>query len=71
MRVRPLSPAQRQCIIEATIEPLAPYPRGYARAKTGPFFDTRTVHYLVLRGHLRIIKDRVGPHFRNVSARAA
>jgi hypothetical protein len=71
MRVRPLSPVQRQCVIEATIEPLAPYPRGYARTKTGPFFDARTVHYLVLRGDLRMIKERVGAHFRSVTARAA
>lgn len=59
MRVRPLSPAQRQCIVEATIEPLSPFRRGYARSKAGPFYEVRTVQPLLCSGALRRVNNRL------------
>ncbi|MDB5937567.1 MAG: hypothetical protein JWQ01_4911 [Massilia sp.] len=67
----PLSAVQRQCLIAATIEPLAPFPRGFAHTKNGPFFDVRTIHSLVQRGELRMIKNRAGRQYGSVTARAA
>lgn len=49
------SDSQRRCVIEATIEPLSPFPRGFARSKAGPFFEVRTVHSLIKSGDLRIL----------------
>jgi hypothetical protein len=70
-RMKPLSNNQRACIIEATIEPLIPFRRGYARSKLGPFFDARTVHALIQTGALRMIMVRTGRKFGTVTARAA
>jgi hypothetical protein len=52
---QPMSPTQRRCIIEATIEPLLPYRKGFARSKSGPFFIAQTVDPLIRSGHLRPI----------------
>jgi hypothetical protein len=67
----PPTAAHRRCIIEATIDPLHPFPRGFARSKTGPFFELRTVHALIKIGALRIVKPQRGRHRLIVSARAA
>jgi hypothetical protein len=70
--MKPLSNNQRACIIEATIEPLTPFRRGYARSKMGPvFYDVRTVHSLIQTGALRMIMNRAGRKFGTVTARAA
>lgn len=66
-----LSEIQRRCVIEATIEPLTPYPKGFARSKAGPFYDARTVHALIQKGDLRLILKRAGRCFGTVTARAA
>jgi len=63
-----LTDHQRRCIIEATIEPLIPFRRGFARSKSGPFFDVRTVHSLIQQGALRLINKRAGRHFGSVTA---
>ena len=69
--MKPLSTIQRACIIAATIDPLIPFRRGYARSKFGPvFYDVRTVHSLIQSGALRMIMNRAGRQFRNVTARA-
>ena len=62
------SPPQRRCIIDATIEPLRPYRRGFARSKSGPFHDPRTVHALVNVGALRVIRRRRGSTDISVTA---
>jgi hypothetical protein len=59
MRRRPPSAAQRQCIIEATIEPLAPFRRGYARSKFGPFYEPRTIQPLLRDGSLRLVNRQI------------
>ena len=69
--MRNLSDAQRRCIVEATIEPLTPFRKGYARSKTGPFYDARTVGALIESGALRKITNPAGRHFGGVTARAA
>lgn len=69
--MKKFSDVQRRCIVEATIEPLSPYRRGYARCKTGPFYDVRTVHSLIQSGALRLILNRAGKRFGTVTARAA
>jgi hypothetical protein len=69
--MKPLSNHQRACIIEATIEPLTPFRRGYGRSKLGPFYDVRTVHSLIQTGALRMIMIRTGRKFGTVTARAA
>lgn len=61
---------QRACLIAATIEPLTPFRRGYARSKAGPFYDVRTVHALIQTGALRMIMNRAGRQFGTVTARA-
>ena len=61
----------KRCIIAATIEPLRPFPRGFARSKAGPFFEVRTVHALVKIGHLRVVRPERGRHRIMISARAA
>lgn len=69
--MRPLSNVQRRCIIQATIEPLSPFRRGFARSKAGPFFDLRTVHSLVNSGALRAYHPIRGKRSIQVTARAA
>ena len=69
--MKPLSDMQRRCLIEATIDPLIPFRRGYARSRLGPFFDVRTVHSLIQTGALRMIMNRAGRKFGTVTARAA
>jgi hypothetical protein len=61
---------QRRCLIDATIDPLKPFPRGFAHSKHGPFHDVRTVHALVTVGALRVVKERAGNHTLCVTARA-
>ena len=68
--MKPLSDMQRRCVIEATIEPFTPFRRGYARSKTGPFYDVRTVHSLIQTGALRMIMNRAGRQFGTVTARS-
>jgi hypothetical protein len=63
--------AQRRCLIEATIEPLTPFRRGYARSRQGPFYGLPTVNKLIRAGALRIIKDRAGRRLGTVTARDA
>ncbi|WGR74311.1 MULTISPECIES: hypothetical protein [unclassified Bradyrhizobium] len=50
-----LSDTQRACIIEATIQPLRRFPKGYGRPSGEVFFDHRTVGSLLKTGHLRMI----------------
>lgn len=64
------SPTQRRCIIDATIEPLRPYRRGFARSKTGPFHSLTTVNSLITTGALRMIRNRAGRQYGSVTARA-
>lgn len=61
----------RRCVIEATIDPLRPFRRGFARSKAGPFFDPRTVQALVGAGMLRVFHPVRGKSRILVSARAA
>ena len=65
--MKPLSTIQRACIIAATIDPLIPFRRGYAKSKLGPFYDVRTVHSLIQTGALRMIMT--GRKFGTVTAR--
>lgn len=65
-----LSPTQRRCIIDATIEPLRPFRRGFARSKQGPFHSLPTVNSLVSTGALRMIRNRAGRQYGSVTARA-
>ena len=69
--MKPLSSNQVRCIIEATIDPLIPFRRGFARSKAGPFFELRTVDSLIASGALRIYHPVRGKHRIQVSARAA
>lgn len=62
---------KQRCVIEATIEPLSPFPRGFARSKAGPFFDLRTVQSLIRAGALRIYHPVRGKSRILVTARAA
>lgn len=68
--MRAMSEPQRRCMIEATIEPLIPFRRGFARSKSGPFHDARTVNALVSTGTLRVIRDIRGKRYMRVTARA-
>jgi len=63
--------AKRRCIIDATIEPLMPFPRGFARSKQGPFYNLRTVQSLIKAGALRIYRPGRGRNQIMVTARAA
>lgn len=65
------SDLRTRCIIEATIEPLRPFRRGFARSKMGPFFELRTVNALVNLGALRIVRQLGGRRSMTVTARAA
>lgn len=60
------TPARRRAIIAATIEPLRPFRRGYARSKAGPFINLRTIQYLLSHGALR----KIGGSLRRLTARA-
>lgn len=62
---------RRRCLIEATIDPLVPFPRGFARSKMGPFFELRTVHALIGTGELRVVRPERGRHRMQVTAGAA
>lgn len=62
---------KRRCIIEATIDPLMPFPRGFARSKMGPFFVNGTVKALIDSGELRMIRETRGRRRILVSARAS
>lgn len=66
-----LSAPQRRCIIDATIDPLRPYRRGFSRSKTGPFHDKRTVSALLKQGALRLINERNTKFYGCVTARAS
>ena len=57
--MKALSEVQRRCIVEATIEPLKPFRRGYARSKAGPFYEARTVQPLISSGALRLVNKQV------------
>ena len=61
---------QRRCLIEATIDPLIAFRRGFARSKAGPFFPLNTVRALVNAGVLRAYHPRRGRRGLRVSARA-
>lgn len=61
----------KRCVIEATIEPLRPFRRGFARSKAGPFFELRTVQALVSLGALRVYHPVRRQRGIVVSARAA
>lgn len=65
----PITARQRQCVIEATIDPLCLFPRGFARSKQGPFYNLHTVNRLVEHGWLRVIRNRAGKHHLRLSAR--
>ncbi len=69
--MRPLGDIQRRCIIAATIDPLIPFRRGFARSSAGPFFELRTVASLIKSGALRIFYPVRGKHRIQVSARSA
>ena len=62
---------KRRCIIEATIEPLMPFRKGFGRSKAGPFFCNGTVMAMVERGDLRLWREVRGRRRVLVSARAA
>jgi hypothetical protein len=66
-----LSSVQRRCLIEATIDPLIAFRRGFARDKCGPFFNVRTVNGLVDRGVLRAVFPERGKRGLKLTARAA
>lgn len=55
--MRPLTDTQRRCVISATIEPLVFLRRGFAHTKAGPFHAAQTVHALIKRGDLRILRN--------------
>jgi len=66
-----LSDTQRQCMIEATIEPLMAFRRGFARSKQGPFYQLQTVRALLDSGHLRAYHPNRGRMGLRLSARAS
>jgi hypothetical protein len=66
-----MTETQRRCIIEATIDNLVQFRRGFARSKQGPFFALPTVQNLIETGALRIVRDRSGSHYLKLTARAA
>ena len=69
--MRPITPTQRDCLIEATIDPLIAYRRGFARSKAGPFFSLLTVRALVEVGALRAYHPARGRRGLRVTAMAA
>lgn len=66
-----LSPTQQRAVIEATIEDLKAFRRGFARSKQGPFFQLQTVRALLDSGHLRAYHPIRGKMGLRLSARAA
>jgi hypothetical protein len=48
-----LTDARRRAIIEATIAPIQPFRRGFARSKAGPFIKPRTIEFLLRHGALK------------------
>ena len=66
-----LTDTHRQCVIEATIDPLVSYRRGFARTKDGPFFAHQLVRELIKAGALRSYYTPNGRRDLHVSARAA
>jgi len=66
-----LSDTQRACVIEATIEPLMAFRRGFGRSKQGPFFALATVRALINSGHLRAYHPDHGRMGLRLSARAS
>jgi hypothetical protein len=66
-----MSAIQRRCVIEATIDPLIAFRRGFARSKEGPFYPLATVRALVQSGALRAYHPRRGRRGLHVSARAS
>ena len=69
VRMRARSPSQVRCIIDATLEPLIAFPRGFAHSKMGPFHLTQTVQALIRDGSLRVIRGQRGNHNLTISAR--
>lgn len=65
-----MSDAQRRCLIQATIDPLLAFPRGFSRTKHGPFFNMRTVGPLLKSCGLRAYHPRRGKRGIQISARA-
>lgn len=55
--MRPITDTQRQCVIAATIDPLIFLRRGFGHSKAGPFYAAQTVHALIKRGDLRILRN--------------
>lgn len=66
-----ISDIQRRCVIEATIEPLVAFRRGFARSKAGPFFELRTIQPLIETGVLRAVYPQRGKRGLRITARAA
>lgn len=66
-----LTPNQQRALIEATIEPLVSFRRGFARSRTGPFFGLRTVDGLIKFGVLRAVYPPRGRRGLQLTARAA
>lgn len=67
--MKPLSSTQRDCIIEATIDPLVSFRRGFARDRSGPYFSIATVDGLIKRGALRAFYPARGRRGLQLSAR--
>jgi hypothetical protein len=59
-RRKNLSGLQARCIAVAAAGPLLPFPRGFAADRMGPFFPLRTVHGLIERKRLAIVKEPFG-----------
>jgi hypothetical protein len=64
-----ISPNQRRAIIEATIDPLISFRRGFARTSEGPFFELRTVKPLIDSGTLRAVFPARGRRGIQLTAR--
>jgi hypothetical protein len=65
-----LSDNQRRAVIEATIDPLVAFRRGFARSKQGPFFELRTIKPLIDAGVLRVFHPERGKRGLRITARA-
>lgn len=61
---------KRRCLIEATIDPLMPFRKGFGRSKLGPFFCNGIVMAMVNSGDLRLWREVRGRRRILVSARA-
>lgn len=69
--MKPMSDIQRRCLIEATINPLVAFRRGFGRSKHGPFFELRTIQSLITAGMLRAVHPQRGRRGLQITARAA